>query len=137
MAAVEASILVALRTHLIAFAQPRAIPIAFTNKTFSPPADGKYLRETFIPNGVAGRLISASSQRLQGLYQIDLMWPQAAGETAARTLASEIADHFTGDEHLVSGDAAVRITERPSLAALMIEDSRAMLPITVRWEAWT
>jgi hypothetical protein len=135
--AVEAEILLALRNHLVAFAQARSLPIAFTNKSLTPPADEKYLRETYLPNGIASRLIQASRQRLQGLYQIDLMWPQDAGETAAQTLAGDIAEHFNGDDFLVNGATSVRVTERPTLAGLLIEDTRAMLPVTVKWESWT
>ncbi|GGE18152.1 hypothetical protein GCM10011390_41680 [Aureimonas endophytica] len=134
---IEADILQALRSHLIAFAQARSLPIAFTNTDFSPPPDGKYLRETFLPNGVASRLIRAQSQRLQGLYQIDVMWPLSSGQTAAMTLAGDLASHFDGDDRRTYASASVRVTERPAVAGLMIEDSRAMLPVSISWEAFS
>lgn len=135
MAAIEASILVALRSHLIAFAEPRAIPIAFTNKTFTPPADGKFLRESFIPNGTFRPEISDESRPVwRGLYQVDVMWPQNSGETAARTLAADIATHFAPANRLVADTSIVRVTRWPEVAGLMIDDTRAMIPITIDWQ---
>jgi hypothetical protein len=135
--AIEAEIMLALRNRLVAFAQPRTLPIAFNNKSFTPPAARKYLRETFLPNGIASRLLKADRQRLQGLYQIDVIWPSGDGETAALTIASDLAAHFTSDEPLINGAAAVFLTERPALAGLMVEDSQAMIPVTIPWSCWT
>lgn len=137
MAAIEADILRALRTHLIAFAQSRGLPVAFTNVGFVAPSDGRYLRETFFLNGVRARALKAAHQLLQGLYQIDVMWPQNVGQTDAMMLAAEVADLFTGDGWLNEGAANVRVVERPTIAGLMIDDSRAMVPVTCRWECAT
>lgn len=136
--AVEPSIMLALRGHLVAFAQPLSIPISFTNKAFTPPADGKYLRETFMPNGANRRFLGSDDpHRFIGLYQIDVMWPHGAGETDPLMLAGDIGDHFAVDLQLVSGAVTTRITKRPDVAMSLIEESRTMIPVSVQWESWT
>jgi hypothetical protein len=135
--AIEIDILTALRSRLITFAQTQSLPIAFTNRAFSTQAPGKYLRETFIPNIVSRPFIgSTAPQRHQGLYQVDLMWPRDKGETEARTLAGELADHFPTDFRLTSGTTSVRITRRPDVAGMLIEDTRTMIPVTISWESY-
>lgn len=137
MAAVETNILLALRSHLIAFARDRSLPIAFTNKAFSAPGDGRYLRESFIPNTVTRRFLgSAEPQRHQGIYQIDVMWPQGDGETVAREIAGAVSDHFATDLRLTSGGVSVIIPKRPEVGGMIIDEARTMIPTTVVWDCW-
>jgi len=137
--AIETDILDAMRSHLIAWAndQSPVIPIEFTNDDFDKPSDMIWLRETFLPNGVAGRLYKAAEQRLQGIYQVDLMFPKGAFEDAWRTKAGNLADEFQTDDPFPSGAARVLIKERPSVGPVLVEDASAMIPITIRWTCWT
>lgn len=130
----EPDILLALRNRLVAFAQPRSLPIAFTNKNFSAPATGKYLRETFLPNGTLRPEVADDSTPVwQGLYQIDVFWPQNGGETEPLALAAAIADHFSPATRLQGTGVTVRIPSRPSTSPLMVTDTRAMIATTVQW----
>lgn len=132
--ATEAEIMLALRAHLVAFAQPRGLPIAFTNKNFTPPATSKYMRETFLPNGTMRPEIADDSLPVwQGIYQIDVFWPSNGGETEPLNLAGAIADHFSPATRLRAAGLTVRIQSRPSTSPLMVTDARSMIATTVSW----
>jgi hypothetical protein len=133
--AVEASILEALRSHLVAFAKPREILVAFTNINFTPPSGKTYLRESFIPNAT-NRLYLRSDEphRFFGVYQVDVIAGSNSGVTAPLILAGQIADHFAVDMALASDGITTRISKRPDVIGLMVEPDRAIAPVSIEWE---
>jgi hypothetical protein len=134
--AIETEIMLALRARLVSFAQAQSLPIAFTNKSFKTPKGGKFLRETFVPNIIDRQyLASDAPQWHRGLYQVDVMWPHDDGETAAREVAGDMAAHFATDLKLTSGTTTVRITQRPEVAGMLVDETQTMIPVTIRWEA--
>lgn len=135
--AVEAEILKALRSRLIAFAQPKVLPIAFTNRPFTAPAGGQYLRESWIPNRTRRMGVSSDDAHNHiGLYQIDAVAQSNSGETSLLELAASIADHFAVDLDLTSGGITARVTKRPDIGPTMVDEPVAMIPVTVHWQAF-
>ncbi|WP_416355557.1 phage tail terminator-like protein [Aureimonas phyllosphaerae] len=130
---VETSIMEALYAHLVDM--PGVLPIAWPNRAFTAPGDGKFLRAQFIPNLVERTSIrSEDAPRRRGLFQVAVMWPQDQGETLPRNYAGSIAEHFSTDLRLVRDGVSVRITSYPALADLLIDGSRVMIPVTIPWE---
>lgn len=92
-----------------------ALPIAWPNLSFTPPASGKFLRVDFIPNRVDRVFIgSGEPHQMRGLLQVSVMWPLNAGTDAPYDIAGAIVAAYPVDLPLWDGDLRVRVYERPS-----------------------
>lgn len=131
----ETLIMEALFARLGTLVFAPAMPIAWPNVAFTPPADHRYLRVQFVPN-VANRMMISSdgTHQLLGLLQVSVYWTKGQGESAAREIAGQIAAHFPADLTLASGGTNVRITKRPDVVDMIIEDAAIQIPVMVAWE---
>ena len=114
-----------------------AMPIAWPNVTFTPPATQRYLRVQFVPN-VANRVMIGSDDPHQhlGLLQVSVYWTKGQGEADVRAKAAAVAAHFPCDLKLNSGSTAVRITKHPDVRDLVVEDAAVQVPVMVSYEAY-
>jgi hypothetical protein len=133
--AIETDIMAALFARVSSFAP--AMPIAWPNLTFTPPANQRYLRVQYVPN-VANRVMIGSDDPHQhlGLLQLSVYGKKNNGEAAVRADAAAVAAHFPCDLKLYSGAAAVRITKRPDVRDLIVEDAAVQIPVIIAWEAY-
>lgn len=131
----EAQIMEALFARVGSLAFVPALPIAWPNLNFTPPSSQKFLRVVFVPN-IANRLFIGSADPHQhlGLLQISVHWPKNQGETDPRDIAGKVAAHFPADLRLAA--LGIRITKKPDVADLIVEDARVQIPITIEWECW-
>lgn len=135
--ATETDIMAALFARLSTFAASPALPVAWPNIAFSPPADQRYLRVVFVPNAVNRLLIgSAGPHQHLGLLQVDVMWTKGVGEAGPRGVAGAIAAHFPCDLRVSAGALRVRIAKRPEVRDLIVGDARVQIPVMVEWEAF-
>lgn len=135
MASTESKIMAALFARAATLAP--ALPIAWPNLSFTKPADGKYLRVSFIPN-TADRIFIGSTDphRFLGMLQVDVMWPLGQGQTEPLERAGAVAEHFPADLRLTSDGVAVRVRKHPDVGPLLVEDAGVMVPVTIEYEAW-
>lgn len=135
MAAVEAVVLNALMGYVASLGL--GLPVAWPNVDYTPPADGKYIAATFLPNG-AGRvaITSGTAHRRIGLLQLTVYWPRGEGMFKPMEQAAAVADSFATDQKIVSGGTTIRITKAPDIAGPIIEEHAAQVPVTVSWEAF-
>lgn len=127
----------ALFGRLAAFTAVPALPVSWPNVTFSPPASQKYLRVVFVPNTTNRALIDSDGPHQHlGLLQVSVYWAKGQGEASPRAVAAAIADHFPTDLRLGSGGISVRITKRPDVRDLIVEDAAIQIPVIVAWECW-
>jgi len=134
---VEGSILQALFARVSSLVLSPALPVAWPNVTFVPPANQKFLRVQFVPN-INNRVLIDSDgphQRL-GLLQISVQWPKGLGEAQPRELAGKVAEHFPTDLRLTADGLQVRVTKAADVADLIVEDARIQIPVMVAWECW-
>lgn len=133
--AVEASILDAFMTRINGLSL--GLPIAWPNVDFDPPADGKYIAVSFIPNGANRVAISTDTpHRRIGLVQLSVYWPKGAGAVAPMEKADEVAAAFPADLRLTADGARVRVTKDADLSGPLVEDHALQIPVTVNWEAF-
>lgn len=133
----EAKIMTALLARLASFAASPALPVAYPNVSFTSPAGGKYLRVHFIPNVTQRHFIgSGDPHRYIGILQVSVCWSINVGETAPREVAGAIAAHFPCDLKLVADECTVRITKRPDVSDLMVQDTGVLTPVSIEWECW-
>lgn len=133
---IEPDIMAALFARVASFDIEPA-RIAWPNKAFTPPADQKYLRVMFVPN-TAGRVTIDSDGQHQnmGLLQVSVYWTKNQGESAVRERAAAVAAHFPCDHKLDAGSCRVRITKRPDVRDLIVEDAAVQIPVMIQWECW-
>ena len=137
MPSIEASIQAALFARAASLVLSPVHPVAWPNMSFTPPANKKYLRVSHLPN-VTDRLFINSNgrHRHQGILQITVCAPLNSGESAAREIAGQVANHFPVDAHLSSGGIAVRITKRPNIASAQITDTEIQIPVSISYECF-
>lgn len=113
-----------------------ALPIAWPNKSFTPPNAGKFLRVDFIPNRVDRlEIASDGAHQMRGLLQVSVMWPRGDdGTDPPLDIAGAIVAAYPADLMLWDGDVKVRVYERPAVAGVIVEDQRVMIPVTILWE---
>lgn len=113
------------------------LPISWPNVDFTPPADQKYLRVQYVPNTTTRQWIASEGRhRYQGLFQVSVFWPKGPGEHAPREVAGQVAAHFPCDLIMVEDTIEVRVTERPHVADMLIEDAAVHIPVTAPFEAY-
>ena len=133
--AVEASILNAFMHRINDLGL--ALPIAWPNVDFTPPADGKYIAVSFMPNTATRVAItSGTPHRRVGLLQLSVFWPRGAGVYDPMAKADEIAAGFPADLILLGAGVRVRITKTPDIAGPLVEDHAVHIPVTVSWESF-
>jgi hypothetical protein len=135
--AIETDIMAALFARVSSLVLSPAMPIAWPNVTYTPPANQRYLRVQFVPN-VANRVVIDSDGPHQhlGLLQLSVYAKKNTGEATIRADAAAVAAHFPCDLKLYSGDVTVRINKRPDVRDLIIEDAAVQIPVMVSFEAY-
>lgn len=133
----ETLIMEALFARLSSLVLAPVHPIAWPNVVFTPPADHRYLRVLFVPN-VANRLLVSSDgpHQLLGLLQVSVYDSKGQGERRAREIAGQVAAHFPTDLKLHSAPITLRITKRPDVADMIVEDVAIQIPVMIAWECW-
>lgn len=133
----EVAIMEALFGHLATLALVPVHTIAWPNVPFTPPGNQRYLRVQFVPN-VANRLLISSDGPHQhlGLLQVSVYDTKGQGESRAREIAGLVAAHFSTDLKLHNAPVTVRITKRPDVADLIVEDAAIQIPVMIAWECW-
>lgn len=135
--AVETDIFNALMARVASLALTPAMPVAYPNVVYTPPATQRYLRVVFVPN-TANRILIGSDDPHQhiGLLQLSVYGKKGAGEAGVRADAAAVATHFPCDLKLYSGGTVVRITKRADVRDLIIEDAAVQIPVMVSFEAY-
>lgn len=135
--AIETDIMAALFARVSSLVLTPAMPIAWPNIAYVPPANHRYLRVQFVPN-VANRILIDSDGPHQhlGLLQLSVYWTKGQGEADVRGKAAAVAAHFPCDLKLYSGVTAVRITKRADVRDLIVEDAAVQIPVMVSFEAY-
>jgi hypothetical protein len=135
--AAESEIFAALMTKLAAFTASPVLPVSYPNVSFTPPANQRYIRAQFVPNTTNRVLIDTDGPHQHlGFLQVSVYWTKGQGEAGPRAVAAAIADHFPADLRLTSGGVSVRITARPSVRDLIIEDAAVQVPVLIPYECW-
>lgn len=132
----ETKILEGFAARLAAMTFTPALPVSYPNRSFTPPASGKYLRARHLPNNTTQiSLGSTGFNRHQGLFQIDVMWPLDSGEVAPKEIAGQIIAHFKRGTEFTREGLLIRIPEPPSVAPALVDGVSFMIPVTIRYQA--
>lgn len=134
--AIEARIADALLARLAALSLTPAIPVAYPDIPFTPPA-GTYLKAQLIPNTNSNRYVGDdSTTEFRGILQVTVVASSGKGIVAPSEIAAKVADHFERGVPITSGDLVVKITDRPSIAHAMQDTDRVNIPVSINYYAF-
>jgi hypothetical protein len=130
----EAKIAAALFARLTTLTP--ALPIAWPNKSFTPPSDGKYLRVSDLPLPTRGiSLANDGINEYGGLIQIDVMGPLNDGAEPATERAGAVIAHFKRGTRMDNGGVRVDVVTAYRSPALR-DDPRWQVPVTITYRAY-
>lgn len=78
---------------------------------------------------------SAAQTQMQGLYQVDVFYPQDSGTTAARTLADAVVAVFPVGLRLVEGSSTVTVEVASVMTAYSI-NKYYCVPVRIQWNVY-
>ena len=100
------------------------------NTRVEPETNVPYSRSTLLPIETAAR--TTHTDEFQGLYQVDLFYPQSKGYTKAAETADLVIAAFQRGLELVEGDVRVHVRMAWREVALPFQQFYN-IPVMVRW----
>ena len=136
----EAQIIEVLFERLSGFSHSPALPVAYPNVKFTPPASGFWLQADFIPNTNRDLYLShADPVEHRGLLQITVVGPLDVGLTGAMEIALQVSAHFQGfkdfNSDLYGSSVKVSVTGKPSIGGAIKDPPYLRVPVTVPWQS--
>jgi hypothetical protein len=113
-------------------AQTPAIPVAWENVSFTPPA-GRYVRANLIPNHASHLFFDGTGRSLQGIFQVSLCMPIGTGAGAARTLVDSLDAAFAIT--ITAGGLRIWLTSPISAAPPIEHPDRFIVPVSAYYKA--
>lgn len=118
-----------------AAAQTPAIPVAFENVAFKPPATGPYLRCFLLPADTVDNTMAGQLSEYRGLFQVSVVCPAGTGPTAAEALTAAITALYPAKARMTFAGFTVMVAtpmrERPALQ----DTSTYTIPMDCRYMA--
>jgi len=134
----DAAILDALSYHLSLFTASPALPVAYPGIAFTPPADGRYLDATFLPNRPANEPVGFNHQIVRrGLFQIAVLWPVGVGQVAPVDIGGQVAAHFARGTVIRRNGVVVSVLNAPWTSPPLQEPDRVRVPVTISWHCFS
>lgn len=136
MPTIESSLEAALFARVAALALSPALPVAWPNVSFNPPATG-YMRVTHLPNANRRLFLGSNDphQRL-GLLQLSVFAPKNGGASTATEIAGKVAAHFPADLPMRRDGITVKVAKAPDVAPAFAEDTHWHVPVTIAYQAF-
>ena len=108
--------------------------IAGPNIKYEPAGNATFLAPTFIPDEmVQVGLGSNGKDEMNGLYQVDVVYPAGQGRSS---VPDSVADHFKRGTVLSYNGTNVRVRS-VSIAQAITEGAYHFVPITVNFQTYT
>lgn len=113
-----------------------ALPVAWPETPFTPPANGKYLSVSWIPNKPGQHPISSGSVEVMGILQITVVWPKGQGIVAPMKIAAEIANKLPRETVLTGDGVKAKIIRAPYPSGPFSDETKVSIPVTISWQAF-
>ena len=132
----DVSIRLALGERLASLVLAPALPIAWENDDFDPPADGSAWLDVQLFRSDSRRWsINGDTHEAIGFLQVAVMTWKGRAAVAPDLIAEAVQAHFPADLRLFEGDQIVAITERPEIGSGLPDGPWWRVPVTVRWRS--
>lgn len=111
---IESQIEAALFSHVATLEFDDDIPLAWPNVDFAPA--GVYIRVEHLPNKNTRLFLKGNAPHLrQGILQLTVVAPLAAGASEVTALGGSIAEQCPADLALFGADVKVRVQKAPDV----------------------
>lgn len=131
----ETKVMDALFARLAALTFSPALPVAWPNRAFTPPADRKWLQANEIPASTTPFTLYGDASDHVGLMQVDVFRPLNEGIGAAKEIAAAICAHFR-PPLLLSSDGVKVKTTQATPGPILVDGDAIKLPVTIRYRAF-
>ncbi len=115
-------------------AQTPAIPIAWPNVPFNPPA-GRYLRSFVLPLPTEYLSLDNVCKRWRGIYQVSFVMPIGTGSGTVESLITSLGAAITST--LTQSGLRIYLLRPFSAAPPISEPDRFVVPVSTAYEAHT
>lgn len=111
-----------------AAAQSPALPIAYENRAFIPPANNRYLRAYVIPAKTQANTLEQTDRDYEGIFQVSIVQPLTAGTASSATIALALDALYPAS--FLEGSTRIFVTSPMSIAPAIIESNNYVLPVS-------
>lgn len=105
------------------------MPVAYINKDFDIPTDGRWLQLVWLPNNRRGDFIG-TEKNYRGILRLVLHWPKKGTDAYAPLQWLESVTLYFEENRLLSG---VQFYEIPDFTGPLTEEDESLWPIDVRY----
>lgn len=128
-----AAIRAALEEHLAAISP--ALATAYENVSFTPQTGTPYQRVFLLPAEPDNPTYGPGIYVEQGIFQVTLCYPLAAGPSAAAARAELVRTNFRRGVSLLKDGVTTTIQRTPEIGVSDSDDACYLLPVRIRWYA--
>lgn len=114
-------------------AQTPAIPVAWENVAFDPPA-GRYVRAHLLPTPARHLGLDGTGRELHGIFQVDLCMPIGTGAGSARVLADSLDAAFSLS--ILQDGLRIWLLAPLSAAPPIQQPDRYVVPVSATYKAF-
>ena len=111
-----------------AAAQLPPLPIAYENRAFSPPANGRYLQAFLIPARTDSEFLEGNHRGYDGIFQVSIVMPLGSGTAQAGNIALALDAIYP--VYFKDNAISIYITSPMSAAPPIITDNTFVLPVS-------
>lgn len=115
-------------------AQTPAIPVAWQNVAFTPPA-GRYARAFLLPNPTRSETLEKEHRRYEGVFQVSLCMTIGTGASVAEALTASLDAHF--DAYFMQDSLRIYLLTPMSAAPALQDGDRYVVPVSASYRADT
>jgi hypothetical protein len=127
-----------VRLKTWAAARVPALPIAYEDVAFTPPADGSsYLRAFLMPASTTSEDLEGKHTAYRGVFQVNVVTKAGGGRGAAGLIADEIAALFPNNLALTKTAFTVYVRSPMATASAQQGDTTTTLPLSFEYRADT
>lgn len=121
-----------------ATARVPALPIAYEDIPFTPPADGSpYLRAFLLPANTTSEDLEGKHTAYRGVFQVSVVTKAGIGRGAAESIADELAALFPNNLAMTKTTFTVFVRSPMSTAQAQQGDTTTTLPLSFTYRADT
>ena len=112
-----------------------ALATAWENVGYTPVAGTPYQAAYVLPATPDNSTMGDGFYREQGIFQISLFYPLAAGTGTAEARAQLIRTTFKRGVTMTSGVVTVMVDTTPEIGQGRVDGDRWHIPVKIRWSA--
>jgi hypothetical protein len=132
----------ALIRHVAAMVLNPVIPVAYWDQAFTKPLNGTkplpFIEAKIFTSASQDISLGADDESLHsGFLQLNLNWPQVAGETAPAKAVGQIVNWCRRGKQLVSGPVVVHLHRAPKEATPFLLAPYTVTQITVPYQVFS